>query len=76
MQKFDACAGHKARINEFLLKKPPCIMSASSTSSVCEQCADEPPKALRKKRREKERNKRQLKYKMWTEGGDELRFRR
>ena len=61
MRKFDACVGHKARINKLLLKKPPSIMSAGSASSVCEQCANEPSKAARK-RREKERNKRQLMY--------------
>ena len=55
MRKFDACVGHKARINKLLLKKPPGIMSASSTSSVCKQCADEPPKALRKKEGEREK---------------------
>ena len=49
MRKYDTCVGHEARINKLLLKKPPGIMSASSTSSVCEQCADQPTKALRKK---------------------------
>jgi len=29
-------------------------------------------KGFMKKRREREKNKRQLKYKMWTEEGDEL----
>ena len=63
MRKCDTCVGHEARINKLLLKKPTGIMSASSTSSVCEQCAGGPPKALDKKR-EGEKNKRQLKYKI------------
>ena len=73
MQKCDTCVGHKARINKLMLKKPPGIMSASSASSVCEQCAGQPTKALRKEgRKEEEKNKRQQTYKMWTEEGDEL----
>ena len=57
MRKFDACVGHKARINKLLLKKPPGIMSAGRTSSVCAQCADQPSKALRKKEEEREKQK-------------------
>ena len=57
MRKCDACVGYEARINKLLLKKPPGIMSASSTSSVCEQCADQPSKALRKKEEEREKQK-------------------
>ena len=34
-------------------------MSASSTSSVCEQCADQPSKAFTERGRKKEGNKRQ-----------------
>ena len=49
MRKCDAHLGHEARINKLLLKKPPGIMSASSTSSVCEQCTDQPSKAFTKK---------------------------
>ena len=75
MRKYDTCVGHEARINKLLLKKPPGIMSASSTSSVCEQSADQPSKAFTKKG-EKEGNKRQQKYKRWTEEGDELGVRR
>ena len=63
MRKFDACVGREARINKLLLKKPPGLMSASGMSSVCKQCANEPPTAS-EKGREKERNKRQLKYKI------------
>ena len=75
MQKCDTCVGYKARINKFLLKKPPCIMSADSTSSVCEQSASlyEPLKAIRE--RGKKRNVRQKIYKKWTEEGDEHRVR-
>ena len=72
MRKYDTCVGHEARINKLLLKKPPGIMSASSTSSVGEQCADQPSKAFTKKGRENEGSKRQRKYKRWTEEGDEL----
>ena len=48
MRKCDTCVGHEARINKLLLKKPPGIMSASSTSSVCDQCTCEALKAMRK----------------------------
>ena len=40
MRKCDTCVGHKACINKLLLKKPPGIMSAGSTSSVREQSFD------------------------------------
>ena len=36
MRKYDTCVGHEARINKLLVKKPPGIMSARSTSRVCE----------------------------------------
>ena len=49
MRKCDTCVGHEARINKLLLNKPPGIMSADSTSSVCEQSANEPSKAVREK---------------------------
>ena len=55
MRKCDTCVGHEACINKLLLKKPPGIMSADSASSVCEQCAGEPPKACEKKGKEKKR---------------------
>ena len=32
MRKFDTCGGREACINKLLLKKPPGLMSASSTS--------------------------------------------
>ena len=54
MRKCDTCVGHEARINKLLLKKPPGIMSARSTSSVCEQSANQPIKGIEKK---------------WEEGG-------
>ena len=57
MRKCDTWVGHEARINKLLLKKPPGIMSASSMSNVCEQCADWPSKALRKKEGEREKQK-------------------
>ena len=46
MRKCDTCVGHEARINKLLLKKPPGIMSARSTSSVCEQSANQPIKGI------------------------------
>ena len=61
MRKYDTCVGHEAHINKLLLKKPPGITSASSTSSVCEQCADQPSKAFTERGRKKEGNKRQRK---------------
>ena len=54
MRKYDTCVGHEARINKLLFKKPPGIMSARSTSSVCEQSANQPIKGNEKK---------------WEEGG-------
>ena len=59
MRKCDTCVGHEARVNKLVIKKPPGIMSADSASIVCEQCANEPLKAVRE-RREKERKRRQL----------------
>ena len=49
MQKYDTCIGHEARMNKLLLKKPPGIMSDRSTSSVCEQCENQPIKGIEKK---------------------------
>ena len=57
MRKCDTCVGHEARINKLLLKRPPGIMSADSASSVCEQYADEPLKAVREKEGEGEKQK-------------------
>ena len=55
MRKCDTCVGHEARINKLLLKKPPGIMSTDSASSVCEQSANEPSKAVREKEGEGEK---------------------
>ena len=49
MQKYDTCIGREAHINKLLVKKPPGIMSARSTSSVCEQSANQPIKGIEKK---------------------------
>ena len=57
MRKCDTCVGHEARINKLLLKKPPGIMSAGSTSTVCEQGANEPLKAVREREGEGEKYK-------------------
>ena len=75
MRKCDTCVENKARINKLLLKKPPGILSTDNASSVFEQCTNEPPTAS-EKRREKERNIRQLMCKKWIEEGDEHRVRR
>ena len=68
MRKFDASVGHKARIIKLLLKKPPGIMSARSTSSMCEQSANHPIKGIEKKSGKKEGDKRQSKCKK-VDGG-------
>ena len=57
MWKLDTCAGHEALIIKLLVKKPPGIMSADGTSSVCEQCASRPLRALTKRVREKRETK-------------------
>ena len=61
MRKFDTCVGHEARINKLLLKKPPGILSADSTSITCERCASKPFKALMNRGERKKINKRQRK---------------
>ena len=72
MRKCDTCVGHEARINKLLLKKPPGMTSASSTSSECEQSADQPSRGLYRKREEKGgKTKTAKKYERWTEEGDE-----
>ena len=48
MRKYDTCIGRGAHINKLLVKKPPGIMSARSTSSVCEQSANQPIKGIEK----------------------------
>ena len=48
MRKYNTCIGREARINKLLVKKPPGIMSARSTSSVCEQSANQPVKGIEK----------------------------
>ena len=75
MWKFDTCAGHEAQISKLLVKKPPGIMSADSTSSVCEQCASRPFNGFYEKGRRRERNKRQMNCEN-VEEGDELLVRR
>ena len=69
MQKFDACVGREARINKLLLKKPPCLMSASGVS------LDEPLRAMKEKKWEGEKYKIEKYKKGWTEEGDEHRVR-
>ena len=65
MRKYDTCVGHEARINKLLLKKPPGIMSARSTSSVCEQCANQPIKGKKVGIRRGTRDSKNVKR--WTE---------
>ena len=61
MWKFDTCAGHEALISKLVVKKPPGIMSADSTSIARELCASRPFKALMNRVEKKKINKRQLK---------------
>ena len=44
MRKYDTCIGREARINKFLLKKPPGLMSVSGAS------LDEPLRAMKEKK--------------------------
>ena len=65
MWRLDTCAGHEALIIKLLVKKPPGIMRADSTSVACERCASRPFKAWmrrveKKKGWEKEQNPGQL----------------
>ena len=60
MRKCDTCGGHEAHINKLLLKKPPGIMSADSTSIARERCASRPFKAWMNRVEKKKINKRQL----------------
>ena len=55
--KFDTCVGHEALVIKLLVKKPPGIMSADGTSSVCEQCANKLSKAVIEKEGEGEKQK-------------------
>ena len=55
MWRLDTCAGHEALIIKLLVKKPPGIMSADGTSSVCEQCASRPLRDFYEKRIREER---------------------
>ena len=61
MWRLDTCAGHEALIIKLLVKKPPGIMSADSTSIARERCAIRPFKALMNRVEKKKINKRQLK---------------
>ena len=61
MRKYDTCIGREAHINKLLVKKPPGIMSADSTSIARERCASRPFKALMNRIEKKKINKRQLK---------------
>ena len=67
MRKYDTCVGHEARINELLLKKHPGIMSARSTSSVCEQCANQPINGIEKKVGRRRGTRDSENVKRWTE---------
>ena len=71
MWKFDTCAGHEALIIKLLVKKPPGIMSADSTSIARERCASRPFKALRRRKKKREREKRQIIDMPKIDGGKE-----
>ena len=68
MWKLDTCAGHEALIIKLLVKKPPGIVSADSTSITCERCTRKPFKAVMNRGERKKRNKRQLKCKKFGRG--------
>ena len=68
MWRLDTCAGHEALIIKLLVKKPPGIMSADSTSIARERCASRPFKALMNRVEKKKINKRQLKCKKFGRG--------
>ena len=68
MWRLDTCAGHEALIIKLLVKKPPGIMSADSTSITCERCSSKPFKAAMNRGERKKRNKRQLKCKKFGRG--------
>ena len=72
MWRLDTCAGHEALIIKLLVKKPPGIMSARSTSSVCEQCANQPIKGIGKKWEEGGGQETVKNIKRWTGEWDEL----
>ena len=76
MWRLDTCAGHEALIIKLLVKKPPGIMSADSTSIARERCASRPFKALMNRVEKKKINKRQLKKKFGRGERDELLVRR
>ena len=57
MRKYDTCIGREAHMNKLLVKKPPGIMSARSTSSVCEQCVNKLSKVVIGKGGEGEKQK-------------------
>ena len=61
MWRLDTCAGHETLIIKLLVKKPPGIMSADSTSIARERCASRPFKAWINRVEKKKINKRQLK---------------
>ena len=68
MWRLDTCAGHEALIIKLLVKKPPDIMSADSTSIARERCASRPFKALMNRVEKKKINKRQQKKKKMDGG--------
>ena len=61
MWRLDTCAGHEVLIIKLLVKKPPGMMSADSTSIARERCASRPFKAWMNRVDKKKINKRQLK---------------
>ena len=72
MRKYATRIGREAHINKLLVKKPPGIMSARSTSSVCEQCANQPIKGIEKKVGRRRGTRDSENVKRGTKEGDEL----
>ena len=78
MWKFDTCVGHEALIIKLLVKKPPGIMSADSTSVAREHCASRPFKAWMNRVEKKKDKKKAAEVKKQFGRGerDELLVRR
>ena len=69
MRKCDACVGHEALIIKLLVKKPPGIMSADSTSIARERCTSRPFKAWMnrvEKKKDKQKAAEVKEKKIWT----------
>ena len=77
MWRLDTCAGHEALIIKLLVKKPPGIMSADSTSIARDRCASRPFKAwMNRVEKKKDKQKAAEVKKIGRGERDELLVRR